>query len=82
MSKLLKRARETLKIEISGLEEISKRLDGNFEKAVNLLYDCHGKIILAGMGKSGLIAQRLQQRLPVPVHPRFFFMLVKVHMVI
>ena len=46
MSKLLKRARETLKIEIAGLEELSKRLDNKFEQAVNLLYDCRGKVIL------------------------------------
>ena len=49
MSKLLKRARETLKIEIAGLEELSKRLDHKFEQAVNILYDCQGKVILAGM---------------------------------
>ena len=40
MSTLLKRARETLTIEIAGLEELSKRLDHEFEQAVNLLYDC------------------------------------------
>ncbi len=72
MSKLLKRARETLKIEIAGLEEISKRLDGNFEKAVNLLYDCHGKIILAGMGKSGLIAQKIAATLTSTGTPSLF----------
>ena len=58
MSTLLKRARETLTIEIAGLEELSKRLNHEFEQAVNLLYDCQGKVILAGMGKSGLIAQK------------------------
>mgnify|MGYP006992672349 CR=1 FL=1 len=39
MSTLLKRARETLTIEIAGLEELSERLDHKFEQAVNLLYN-------------------------------------------
>ena len=82
MSTLLKRARETLTIEIAGLEELSKRLDHEFEQAVNLLYDCQGKVILAGMGKSGLIARKIAATLtlPVPVLPHFFCMPEKVHM--
>ncbi len=59
MSPLLVRARETLKIEIAGLEGLIERLGPEFEEAVNLLYACQGKIILAGMGKSGLIAQKI-----------------------
>ena len=72
MSKLLKRARETLTIEIAGLEEINKRLDYNFEHAVNILYDCQGKIILAGMGKSGLIAQKIAATLTSTGSPSLF----------
>ena len=59
MSPLLKRAVKTLQIEIAGLEGLIKRLDSEFEKAVNLLFACGGKVILAGMGKSGLIAQKI-----------------------
>ena len=72
MSKLLKRARETLKIEIAGLEELSKRLDHKFEQAVNILYDCQGKVILAGMGKSGLIAQKIAATLTSTGTPSLF----------
>ena len=59
MSPLLERALETLQIEIAGLEGLIKRLDSEFEEAVNLLFACGGKVILAGMGKSGLIAQKI-----------------------
>jgi KpsF/GutQ family protein len=72
MSTLLKRARETLKIEIEGLEDLSKRLDNKFEQAVNLLYDCQGKVILAGMGKSGLIAQKIAATLTSTGTPSLF----------
>ena len=72
MSTLLKRARETLKIEIAGLENLSKRLDNKFEQAVNLLYDCQGKVILAGMGKSGLIAQKIAATLTSTGTPSLF----------
>ena len=72
MSKFLNLARETLKIEIAGLEELSKRLDNKFEQAVNLLYDCQGKVILAGMGKSGLIAQKIAATLTSTGTPAIF----------
>jgi len=72
MSKLLERACETLKIEIAGLVELSKRLDHKFEQAVNLLYDCHGKVILAGMGKSGLVAQKIASTLTSTGTPSLF----------
>ena len=72
MSTLLKRARETLTIEIAGLEELSKRLDHEFEQAVNLLYECQGKVILAGMGKSGLIAQKIAATLTSTGTPALF----------
>ena len=72
MSTLLKRARETLKIEIAGLEELYKRLGNEFEQAVNLLYDCQGKVILAGMGKSGLIAQKITATLTSTGTPSLF----------
>ena len=83
MSPLLERARETLKIEIAGLEGLIERLGPEFEEAVNLLYACQGKVILAGMGKSGLIARKIAATLlPVLEHPRCFYMPEKVPMVI
>ncbi len=72
MSKLLKRAQETLTIEIAGLKELRKRLDEKFEQAVNLIYNCQGKVILAGMGKSGLIAQKIAATLTSTGTPSLF----------
>jgi len=72
MSPLLERARETLKIEIAGLEGLIERLGPEFEEAVNLLYACQGKVILAGMGKSGLIAQKIAATLTSTGTPSLF----------
>ena len=72
MSPLLERALETLQIEIAGLEGLIKRLDSEFEEAVNLLFSCGGKVILAGMGKSGLIAQKIAATLTSTGTPALF----------
>ena len=72
MSPLLERALETLQIEIAGLEGLIKRLDSEFEEAVNLLFACGGKVILAGMGKSGLIAQKIAATLTSTGTPALF----------
>ena len=72
MSPLLERALETLQIEIAGLKGLIKRLDSEFEKAVNLLFACEGKVILAGMGKSGLIAQKIASTLTSTGTPALF----------
>ncbi len=72
MSPLLLRARETLKIEIAALEGLIERLGPEFEEAVNLLYSCQGKVVLAGMGKSGLIAQKIAATLTSTGTPALF----------
>ena len=72
MSPLLERARDTLKIEIAGLERLIERLDPQFEEAVNLLFACQGRVILAGMGKSGLIAQKIAATLTSTGTPSLF----------
>jgi arabinose-5-phosphate isomerase len=72
MSPLLERARETLKIEIAGLEGLIESLGAEFEEAVKLLYACQGKVILAGMGKSGLIAQKIAATLTSTGTPALF----------
>ena len=72
MSPLLERARDTLKIEIAGLERLIERLDPQFEEAVNLLFACQGKVILAGMGKSGLIAKKIAATLTSTGTPSLF----------
>ena len=46
-------------LEIETLSKVRKGLDGSYEKAVELLLQCQGKVVVSGMGKSGAIAQKI-----------------------
>lgn len=72
VEKILERARETLQIEMDGIQELMERLDERFEKAVDLLYHCQGKVIVTGMGKSGLIGQKIAATLTSTGTPAIF----------
>lgn len=52
-------ARRVLRIEAEALSELLQRLDGSFEQAVELLLACKGRVVIIGMGKSGLIGRKI-----------------------
>ncbi len=52
-------AREALEIEIEGIRSVISRLDENFETVVDLLYSLRGRIIVTGVGKSGIIGRKI-----------------------
>jgi arabinose-5-phosphate isomerase len=56
---ILDLAREVLTIEAEGLATLIQKLDASFVKAVNLLYRAKGRIIVTGVGKSGIVARKL-----------------------
>jgi arabinose-5-phosphate isomerase len=56
---ILKQARRVLEIEAKAVKDLVNKLDSNFLKAVNLLYYCKGRVILTGIGKSGIIARKI-----------------------
>jgi len=60
---ILKKAKEVLKIEASAIGELSKRLDGSFTKAVDLIIKCKGRVIVTGMGKTGIIGRKIASTL-------------------
>lgn len=51
--------RRVLQLEAAALAQVETRLDTNFVTAVQRLIDCPGKVICSGMGKAGLIAQKV-----------------------
>src|SRR4029079_19059961 len=55
----LELARKVLRIEAAAILGLVDRIDGTFERAVQLLYDCRGRVIVTGMGKSGLICRKI-----------------------
>lgn len=58
-SSIIKEAKFFLDVEIDAIRRVKDLLDENFEKAVNLLYDCKGKVVVTGMGKSGIISKKI-----------------------
>jgi arabinose-5-phosphate isomerase len=52
-------ARRVLRIEAEALGELLLRLDASFEQAVDLLFACKGRVVVTGMGKSGLIGRKI-----------------------
>jgi arabinose-5-phosphate isomerase len=55
----LETARRVLRIEAEALGELLLRLDARFEQAVELLLECKGRVVVTGMGKSGLIGRKI-----------------------
>jgi arabinose-5-phosphate isomerase len=53
------RGKAILEQEAAALCRIAERLDEEFERAIRVMRSCHGKIIISGMGKSGIIAQKI-----------------------
>ncbi len=55
----LKKAKEVIQIEAQALRDLARKIDGNFTKAVDLMAKCHGRVIVTGMGKTGIIGRKI-----------------------
>ena len=69
---IIKIAKKVINTEIKGLEILSKKLDKNFAKAVNILKKANGKIVVTGVGKSGIIAKKIASTLSSTGSPSQF----------
>ena len=52
-------AKEVIKIEAEAVSQIQKQINEDFEAAVKAILNCDGRLIVSGMGKSGLISQKI-----------------------
>ena len=59
MSDIRKFAKEVFSIEAEAVAAVAERLDENFDRAVEAILNCKGRVIVAGMGKSGLIGKKM-----------------------
>ena len=64
--------RRVLDIEARAVQALIQRLDGGFSDAVDFLYACKGKVVISGMGKSGLIGQKIAATMASTGTPSFF----------
>lgn len=58
-NKILSDGKRAIQIERKAIADLEKRLDGNFSEAVETIYKCKGRVIVTGIGKSGIIAQKI-----------------------
>jgi len=65
-------AKETLQIEAQTLLEAGERLDEGIEKAVEAILGCRGKLVVTGVGKSGLIGAKMAATFASTGTPSFF----------
>ena len=63
---------QCLRDEAQALLDLIPQLDENFDKAVDMMYHCHGKIIVTGVGKSGNIGAKIAATLASTGTPAFF----------
>lgn len=71
-SPILDAAREVLRVESEAVAALSARLDENFERAVWLLLECRGRVVVTGVGKSGAIGRKLASTLASTGTPALF----------
>jgi arabinose-5-phosphate isomerase len=65
-------ARKVLEIESAAIRALVERIDERFECAVRILLECKGRVIVTGMGKSGIICRKIAATLASTGTPAFF----------
>jgi len=65
-------AKEVLDIEANSILKLKEGINENFEKAIEILYACKGRVIVTGMGKSGLIGKKIAATLSSTGTPSYF----------
>ncbi|MDD3593726.1 MAG: KpsF/GutQ family sugar-phosphate isomerase [Candidatus Gastranaerophilales bacterium] len=70
--KLIESAKEVFKIEADSISQLSERLNDSFVEAIEILYTCKGRVVISGMGKSGLIGKKIAATLSSTGTPSYF----------
>lgn len=66
-------AKEVIQTEIQGLSELSSKINGDFEKSIDAILKTKGRVVITGMGKSGLVGKKIAATL-ASTGTRSFFM--------
>jgi len=59
ISNILERAKQVIRIEAEAVKALEDRIDHQFQKAVEILHDSKGKVVITGIGKSGAIGKKI-----------------------
>jgi len=69
---VIEEARRVLRIEAQSILDLIERIDDDFSRAVEILYHCKGRVVLMGMGKSGLVGRKIASTFASTGTPAFF----------
>lgn len=69
---VIRQAKRVLRIEGEAIQNLSDKIDDNFTKAVDMLDQCRGKVIVIGIGKSGIVSQKIASTFACTGTPAFF----------
>jgi len=72
MDNILDIAKRVLKTEAEAIYTLIEKLGSNFERAVEIIYESTGKVVVTGMGKSGLVGKKIAATLASTGTPAFF----------
>lgn len=72
MASINELAKEVFEIEANSILRLKKTIGENFDNAIELLYNCKGRVIITGMGKSGLIGKKIAATLSSTGTPSYF----------
>jgi len=72
MSDTIETAKKVLRIEAEAIEALIDRISDSFEKAVEIILNSKGRVVVTGMGKSGLIGKKIAATLASTGTPAFF----------
>jgi arabinose-5-phosphate isomerase len=72
MDTILDIAKKVLKTEAEAVHGLIEKLDSNFEKAVEIIYNSRGRVVVTVMGKSGLVGKKIAATLASTGTPAFF----------
>jgi len=70
--KMEETARKVLRLEAQAIQELIGRINETFTQAIEILHDCKGRVVVTGMGKSGLIGKKIAATLASTGTPAFF----------
>ncbi len=65
-------AKTVLKVESDSIKKLMSRIDKEFEKAVNIIYTSKGRVVVTGMGKAGIIGEKISATLASTGTPSLF----------
>lgn len=69
---ILEEAKRVIRIEAEALTALAESLNGEFERAVELIFAAQGRVVVTGMGKSGIICQKIAATMASTGTPAFF----------